>query len=245
MNKDGHFDEQVAASYDTDLADKFDPKVVNPTVDFLAGLAGDGRALELGSGTGRITIPLAERGVPVAGIELSVAMTDRLRAKPGGDEIEVTIGDFADAKVEGEFKVAFLVFGTISNLTTQAAQVACFKNVAAHLEPGGYFVIEVGIPKLQHLPYGEAARPFQVSDDYLGFDEYNLAEQGLISHHFRLVDGDWERFSSPHRYVWPSELDLMAELAGMKPHERWSGWKREPFTSDSLSLVAVWQKPIS
>ena len=244
MHKDGIFDEQVAATYDEDLANKFAPEVIDPTVEFLADLAGDGRALELGSGTGRITLPLAARGVPVTGIDLSVAMTDKLRAKPGGDEIEVTIGDFANAKVDGTFKVAFLVFGTISNLTTQAEQVACFKNVAAHLEPGGYFVIEVGIPKLQHLPYGETARPFQVDEDYLGFDEYNLAEQGLTSHHFRLVDGNWERFSSPHRYVWPSELDLMAELAGMKPYERWSGWKREAFTSDSQSLVAVWQKPV-
>ena len=243
MHKDGFFDESVAATYDTDLANKFDADVVNPTVDFLADLAGDGRGLELGSGTGRITLPLAKRGVPVAGIELSVAMTDRLRAKPGGEEIDVTIGDFATAKADGTFRVAYLVFGTISNLTTQAAQVACFKNVADHLEPGGYFVIEVGIPKLQHLPFGEKARPFQVDEDYLGFDEYNLAEQGLISHHFRLVDGTWERFSSRHRYVWPAELDLMAEIAGMKPHERWSGWKREAFTSDSLSLVAVWQKP--
>ena len=245
MHKDGYFDESVAATYDRDLPNKFDPEVVNPAVDFLADLARDGRALELGSGTGRITLPLAKRGVPVTGVELSVAMTDRLRTKPGGEEIDVTIGDFATAKVDGTFKVAYLVFGTISNLTTQAAQVACFKNVAAHLEPGGYFVIEVGIPKLQQLPFGETVRPFQVGEDYLGFDEYNLAEQGLISHHFRLVDGNWERFSSPFRYVWPAELDLMAELAGMKPLERWSGWKRETFTSDSLSLVAVWQKPAS
>ena len=243
MHKDGYFYEHIAETYDRDLAYKFDPEIVNPTVDFLADLAGDGRALELGSGTGRITLPLARRGVLVAGIEMSVAMTDRLRAKPGGEEIDITIGDFATASVDGLFRVAYLVFGTISNLTTQAAQVACFRNVAAHLEPGGYFVIEVGIPKLQHLPYGETVRPFQVDEDYLGFDEYNLAEQGLISHHFRLVDGNWERFSSPFRYVWPSELDLMAELAGMKPYERWSGWNREAFTSDSLSLVAVWHTP--
>jgi len=245
MDKDGYFDENVAATYDRDVEHKFDPEILNPAVDFLADLDGDGRALELGSGTGRTTLPLTSRRVPVAGIELSVAMTDRLRAKPGGEEIDVTIGDFATAKVDGSFKVAYLVFGTISNLTTQAAQVACFRNVAAHLEPGGYFIIEVGIPKLQHLPYGETVRPFQVGDDYMGFEEYNLAEQGLISHHFRLVDGNWERFSNPFRYVWPSELDLIAELAGMKPHQRWSGWKREAFTSDSLSLVAVWQKPTS
>ena len=174
---------------------------------------------------------------------MSKAMIARLRAKPGGDDIGVTHGDFATATVGGSFTVAYLVFNTIMNLTTQAAQVACFRNVAAHLRPGGCFVIEVAMPDLQRLPPGETFRPFSVSETRLGFDEYDVAEQGLISHHFRIVDGRWERSSVPFRYVWPAELDLMAELAGMRLRERWSGWEREPFTSDSRRLVAVWEKP--
>ena len=221
----------------------FDPAVVEPAVDFLAELAGDGRALELGIGTGRIALPLAQRGVPVHGIDLSKAMVARLRAKPGGEDIGVTIGDFATTTVDGSFSVAYLVFNTIMNLTTQAAQVACFRNVAAHLEPGGCFVIEVGVPELRRLPPGETIRAFHVSETSWGFDEYDVASQGLISHHFELVDGKLERISIPFRYAWPAELDLMAELAGMRLRERWSGWKREPFTSDSRKHVSVWEKP--
>ena len=240
---DGYFDEPAAAKYDESAADMFDPAVVDPVVDFLAEVAGKGRALELGIGTGRIALPLAERGVPVHGIELSEAMVARLRAKPGGEKIGVTIGDFASTTVEGSFSVAYLVFNTIGNLTTQGAQVACFRNVAAHLEPGGCFVIEVGVPDLQRLPPGETIRPFHVSETRLGFDEYDLATQGLISHHFELVDGRFERHSLPFRYVWPAELDLMAELAGMRLRERWAGWNREPFTSESRQHVSVWEKP--
>jgi SAM-dependent methyltransferase len=242
MHKDGYFDERVAARYDESSPEIFDPAVVDPAVDFLAGLAGNGRALELGIGTGRIALPLARRGVPVHGVDLSAAMVARLRAKPGGEEIGVTIGDFATTSVDGQFAVAYLVFNTIMNLTTQEAQVACFRNVAAHLRPGGCFVIEVGLPDLQRLPPGETVHPFRVSETRLGFDEYNIAEQGLTSHHFELINGRWERLSIPFRYVWPSELDLMAELAGMRPRGRWSGWKGEPFTSDSRRLVAVWEK---
>jgi SAM-dependent methyltransferase len=245
MHDDGYFDERVAARYDESSAEMFDPAVVEPVVDFLAALAGNGRALELGIGTGRIALPLAQRGVPVHGIDLSEAMVARLRARPGGDAIGVTIGDFATARVSGSFAVAYLVFNTIMNLTTQEAQTACFRNVAAHLQPGGCFVIEVGLPDLQRLPPGETVRPFRVSETRLGFDEYNIAEQGLTSHHFELINGRWERLSIPFRYVWPSELDLMAELAGMRLRVRWSGWKREPFTSDSRRLVAVWEKRIS
>ena len=214
MHDDGYFDERAAARYDESGAEMFDPAAVDPVVDFLAGLAGSGRALELGIGTGRIALPLAQRGVPVHGIELSTAMVARLRAKAGGEEIGVTIGDFASTTVDGSFSVAYLVFNTIWNLTTQAAQVACFRNVAAHLEPGGCFVIEVGVPDLQRLPPGERIRPFHVSETRLGFDEYDVARQGLISHHFELVDGRFERHSLPFRYVWPSELDLMASLPG-------------------------------
>jgi SAM-dependent methyltransferase len=240
---DGYFDERVAARYDESSAEMFDPAVVDPVVDFLAELAGSGRALELGIGTGRIALPLAQRGVPVHGIELSNAMVARLRAKPGGEDIGVTIGDFAKTTADGRFSVAYLVFSTISNLTTQAAQVACFRNVAAHLEPGGCFVIEVGIPALQRLPPGETIRAFHVSETRWGIDEYDVARQGLTSHHFEIVHGRVERLSIPFRYTWPAELDLMAELAGMSLSERWSGWKREPFTSDSRKHVSVWEKP--
>jgi SAM-dependent methyltransferase len=240
---DGYFDEHVAARYDESSADMFDPAVVDPVVDFLVELAGNGRALELGIGTGRIALPLARRGVPVHGIELSKAMVARLRAKPDGEDIGVTIGDFATTTVDGTFSVAYLVFNTIMNLTTQAAQAACFRNVAAHLEPGGCFLIEVGVPELQRLPPGETIRAFHVSETRWGLDEYDVATQGLTSHHFENVDGRLERLSIPFRYAWPSELDLMAELAGMSLRERWSGWKREPFTSDSRKHVSVWEKP--
>ncbi len=240
---DGYFDERVAARYDESAADMFDPAVVDPVIDLLVGIAGSGRALELGIGTGRIALPLAQRGVPVHGIELSRAMVTRLRAKPGSEDIGVTIGDFATASVDGTFSVAYLVFNTIMNLTTQAAQVACFRNVAAQLEPGGCFVVEVGVPDLQRLPPGETIRAFHVSETRWGFDEYDVARQGLTSHHLEIVDGRAERFSAPFRYAWPSELDLMAQLAGMRLRDRWSGWKREPFTSESRKHVSVWQKP--
>ena len=239
---DGYFDERVAARYDDSSADMFDPAVVDPVVDFLTELAGSGRALELGIGTGRIALPLARRGVPVHGIELSNAMAAKLREKPGGEDIGVAIGDFATTTADGTFSLAYLVFNTISNLTTQPAQVACFGNVAAHLEPGGCFVIEVGVPDLQRLPPGETFRVFHASETHWGIDEYDVANQGLISHHFELVDGTLERNSVPFRYTWPAELDLMAQLAGMTLRERWSGWKREPFTSDSRKHVSVWEK---
>jgi SAM-dependent methyltransferase len=240
---DGYFDERVAARYDEDDPEMFDPAVVDPAVDFLVELAGEGRALELAIGTGRIALPLAQRGVPVHGIDMSNAMVARLRAKPGGEDIGVTIGDFATTTVEGTFSVAYLVFNTIQNLTTQAEQVACFRNVAAHLEPGGCFVIEVGVPSLRRLPPGETIRAFHLSETRWGIDEFDVANQGLISHHFRIVDGRVERNSVPFRYVWPGELDLMAQLAGMSLRERWSGWKREPFTSESRQHVSVWEKP--
>ena len=240
---DGYFDERVAARYDEDEPEMFDPAVVDPAVDFLVELAGEGRALELAIGTGRIALPLAQLGVPVHGIDMSKAMVARLREKPGGEDIGVTIGDFATTTVEGTFSVAYLVFNTIQNLTTQEEQVACFRNVAEHLEPGGCFVIEVGVPSLQRLPHGETLRAFHLSETRWGIDEFDVANQGLISHHFQIVDGRVERNSVPFRYVWPEELDLMAQLAGMSLRERWSGWKREPFTSESRKHVSVWEKP--
>ena len=241
--QDGYFDEPVAARYDESAAEMFDPAIVEPAVEVLLELAGTGRALELGIGTGRIALPLARRGVPVHGIELSKAMIARLKAKPGGEDIGVTIGDFAATRVEGTFSVAYLVFNTIFNLTTQAAQVQCFRNVAAHLEPGGLFVIEVLVPDLQRLPPGETARVFHVSENRWGIDEYDVATQGLTSHHFEVVDQKLERTSMPFRYAWPSELDLMAQLAGMELRERWGGWKREPFTGESRMHVSIWVKP--
>jgi SAM-dependent methyltransferase len=238
-----HFGERVAERYDASASDMFEPAVVDPVVDFLAELAGRGAALELGIGTGRIALPLAQRGVRVHGIDLSAAMVARLRAKPGAEDIGVTLGDFATTTVEETFSLAYLVFNTIMNLTTQDEQIACFQNVAAHLEPGGCFVIEVGVPGLQRLPPGETVRAFNVSATRLGFDEYDVVSQGLISHHYSVADGKLEVFSVPFRYVWPSELDLMARLAGMTLRERWSSWQREPFTSESTRHVSVWEKP--
>jgi SAM-dependent methyltransferase len=237
-----HFGEHVAERYDEWDATSSEPAVVDPIVDFLVDAAGRGRALELGIGTGRIALPLSQRGVRVHGIDLSAAMVARLRAKPGADDIGLSIGDFATTTVDGTFSLAYLVINTIMNLTSQDEQVACFRNVAAHLEPGGRFVIEVLIPDLQRLPPGETVRAFDVSPTRLGFDEYDVASQGLTSHHYRPVDGKLDVVSVPFRYVWPSELDLMARLAGMTLRERWGGWEREPFTSDSRMHVSVWEK---
>jgi len=237
-----HFAGKVAERYDESSADMFDPAVVDPIVDFLADLAGDGDALELGIGTGRIALPLSKRGVRVSGIDLSKDMVAKLKEKPGGEEIEVVIGDFATARVEGRFTLAYLVFNTINNLTTQDAQVACFQNVADHLEPSGCFVIEVGVPGPRTFSADKRFTVFDFGDTHVGIDEYDAASQGLVSHHFSLIDGNWELLSMPFRSVWPAELDLMARLAGMSLRERWSGWKREPFTNESTKHVSVWEK---
>jgi SAM-dependent methyltransferase len=234
----------VATGYDAAEADMFESEAVDPAVAFLADLAGTGAALELGIGTGRIALPLSQRGVRVHGIDISSDMVEQLQAKPGSDTVEVTIGDFATTTVDGTFGLAYLVFNTITNLLTQDEQVACFRNVARHLEPGGCFVIEVGIPDLQRLPPGETFQPFSVTPTHLGFDEYDVASQRSFSHHYSVVDGRLEIFSSPHRYVWPSELDLMARLAGMTLRERWSDWNRRPFTSESRMHISVWEKPV-
>jgi SAM-dependent methyltransferase len=242
-DEDGYFGESVAATYDEASANMFEPGVVDATVDVLAGLAGGGRALELGIGTGRIALPLAGRGVAVHGIDMSRAMVARMRAKPGGDAIGVTIGDFATAQAQGMFSVAYLVFNTIMNLTTQEAQVACFRNAAAHLEPGGCFVIDVMVPELRKLPAGQTTVPFHVSPTRWAFDRYDVATQAMSSNYVRVVDGRGEYRSIPFRYVWPAELDLMARLAGLRLRERWDGWTREPFTSESGRHVSVWEKP--
>ncbi|HYX76124.1 MAG TPA: class I SAM-dependent methyltransferase [Gaiellaceae bacterium] len=225
----------VAARYDRDLGERGDPAVIAATVDFLEPLAAGG-ALELGIGTGRIALPLAERGVRVEGIDLSPDMVAQLRSKPGGEELPVAIGDFSTTRVGSTFSLVYLVFNTISNLTSQEAQVACFANAAAHLEPGGCFVVEVGVPS------GERLEVFALSDTHVGVDEYDPATQRSASHHFSLVDGTWERLSIPFRSTYPAELDLMARLAGMWLRERWSGWRREPFTSESTRHVSVWEK---
>jgi SAM-dependent methyltransferase len=237
-----HFGPDVAERFDERYAYQADPDVVDPVVELLTDLAGSGRALELGIGTGRIALPLARRGVRVHGIDLSESMVAKLREKPGGDQIDVTLGDFASTRVEGTFAVVYLVVNTIMNLTTQDEQVACFRNAAAHLEQGGCFVIEVEVPGLRRLPPGETFQPFDVSANHLGFDEYDVARQGLVSHHYWIEEGSVEVLSPPFRYVWPSELDLMAQLAGMTLRERWSSWTREPFTSESTKHVSVWEK---
>jgi SAM-dependent methyltransferase len=237
---ENYFGEDVAARYDETIGEWSDPEVVAPAVALLAELAGDGAALELGIGTGRIALPLAVRGVPVHGIDLSEEMVARLRAKPGGAAIPVAIGDFATTRVDGTFSLAFVVFNTIMNLRTQGRQVACFANVAAHLEPGGCFVVEIMLPELQRLSPGEKYLPFSVAPDHLGFDEYDVVEQGLTSHHYYPGTGGYSTF--PGRYLWPSELDLMAQLVGMELRDRWSGWSREPFTAESTKHVSVWQK---
>jgi hypothetical protein len=238
-----YFDERIAKRYDADAVDMFDPAIVEATVSFLADLSGDGQALELGIGTGRIALPLSLRGVHVHGIDISPAMVAELQAKPGAEEIGVTVGDFTTTRVDGKFRLAYLVFNTIMNVTTQDGQVECFRNVTAHLESGGCFVIEVGVPDLRRVAPGERFLPFTVSPTRLGFDEYtDFVAQILYSHHYRADDGKLEVSSAPYRYVWPSELDLMAQLAGMRLRERWSGWNREPFTGESTKHVSVWEK---
>jgi SAM-dependent methyltransferase len=242
-DEDGYFGERVAATYDDSPGGMFDPAFIDSVADVLAGLAGPGRALELGIGTGRIALPLARRGVDVHGIDMSRAMVARLRAKPGGDAIGVTIGDFATTRVDGTFSLVYLVFNTINNLTTQEAQVACFRNAAAHLVPGGCFVIEVGVPELRRLPPGQTVVPWQVSAQRWAFDSYDPATQAMSSNYITLEGGRGEYRSIPFRYVWPAELDLMAQLAGMRRRDRWEGWARQPFTGESTQHVSVWERP--
>jgi SAM-dependent methyltransferase len=233
----------VAASYDQSCGAMFDDDVLEPTVAFLAGLVGGGSALEFAVGTGRVALPLSAAGADVYGLELSGPMVDELMKKPGADRVSVTVGDMARTRVEGTFTLVYLVYNTITNLLTQDEQVACFRNAAAHLQPGGSFVIEVFVPRLQRLLTGEKFVPFDVSPAHLGIDEYDVVNQMLISHHYWIVNGRSEKFDSPHRYAWPAEYDLMAKLAGMRLRERWSNWHREPFTSESTSHVSVWEKP--
>lgn len=238
------FNEQIAQHYDKDTASMFEPDILTPCVDFLEAFVGDGAALEFGIGTGRVALPLSERGVSVHGIDISEPMLTELHSKPGSDQIETTLGDFSKTEVNRTFRLVYLVFNTIMNLTTQEEQAACFENAADHLEPGGYFVIEVSVPDLRRLPPGERVRAFNISPSRFGFDEYtDFSRQIVYSHHYWEDSGKFRTFSSPFRYVWPSELDLMAHLANLTLVERWAGWTREPFTDESRSHISVWKMP--
>lgn len=234
----------LADVYDVTTAEMFEPSVLGPTVNTLFALAEGGPALEFAIGTGRVALPLRERGIDVAGIELSPHMAERLRAKAGAARIALTIGDMTEAKARGTFRLVYLVFNTIMNVTSQDGQVAVFRNARAHLRPGGRFVVEVGVPPLRRLPRGERGLVFDLSDHHVGIDTFDdVATQITWSHHLTLVDGQLHRDSAPYRYVWPPELDLMAQLAGLVPEYRWCDWERTPFGPESERLVAVYRRP--
>ena len=240
--QDEIWDVDAARRYDTPGTGMFAPEVLGPTVDRLAALAGDGRALEFAIGTGRVAIPLAERGVPVTGIELSQPMVDRLRTKVDEDRLPVVMGDMATVRAPGEFTLVYLVFNTISNLLTQTEQVACFRNAARHLVPGGRFVIELWVPELRTLPPGKDATVFTCEPGYIGLDTYDVLNQQVVSHHVRFGSGTEARLTrSPHRYIWPAELDLMAQLAGFELESRHADWVGSAFTADSRSHVSVYR----
>jgi SAM-dependent methyltransferase len=229
---------EVATRYDESTDSYFEPAAIEATVDFLEPLAAGG-ALELAIGTGRIAVPLAERGVRVAGIDLSPDMVEQLLRKT--DAIPVVLGDMTTTRLDGTFSLVYVVFNSIFNLRTQERQVACFENAAAHLEPGGAFVVEIMVPELQRLPRGDRFLLFDAAPEHVGFDEYDLVTQGLTSHHYDPKRGTYSTF--PGRYIWPSELDLMARLAGLQLRERWADWDRTPFTAASTKHVSVWEKP--
>ncbi|MDQ7906803.1 class I SAM-dependent methyltransferase [Phytohabitans sp. ZYX-F-186] len=244
MRQEELWDVDAAQSYDTPGAGMFAPDVLGPTVDRLAELAGGGRALELAIGTGRVGIPLAERGVPVTGIELSRPMVDRLREKVDETALPVIVGDMTTAVAPGEYTLAYLVFNTISNLLDQAAQVACFRNAARHLTPGGRFVIELWVPELRKLPPGQQAVVWHTEPGYIGLDTYDVLRQHVVSHHVRYDDSKQARLTrSPHRYIWPAELDLMGQLAGFELESRHADWSGAAFTADSRSHVSVYRLP--
>ncbi|NEC47024.1 class I SAM-dependent methyltransferase [Actinospica acidiphila] len=236
---------ESAERYDAEETEMTSAAVLGATVGFLADLAGDGRALEFAIGTGRVGVPLRDRGVPVVGIELSEHMAAVLRRKVDEDTLPVVLGDMATTVVPGEFSLVYLVYNTISNLLTQDEQVECFRNAARHLRPGGRFVIELGVLPLRFLPPGQVAVPFDVSERHLGFDTIDPVEQLLVSHHFTRdgEDGRYRREASRHRYAWPAELDLMARIAGLRLERRVADWDGSPFTQDSPKHVSVWRKP--
>ena len=237
------FDEWIAERYETLWPELFDPAVLDPAVDLLAGLAGAGPALEFGIGTGRVALPLSRRGIQVRGIELSPAMVARLRAQEGGAGIDVTVGDFATATAGAPVALVYLLRNTITNLTSQDEQVRVFGNAAAHLSPGGCFLIENYVPELRRLPPGETTHVFAATADHVGVEEYDVAAQLAVSRHYWTIDGQLRTFSSTHRYLWPAELDLMARIAGLRLRARWADWHRRPFTAESRDHISVWQKP--
>jgi len=242
MRQEEIWDIDAARRYDTPGTGMFAPEVLGPTVDRLAELAGAGPALEFAIGTGRVAVPLAERGVPVTGIELSPPMIDQLRTKVDAGTIPVVVGDMATAIAAGRYTLVYLVFNTISNLLTQAEQVACFRNAARHLVAGGRFVIELWVPELRKLPPGRQATVVRCEPGYIGLDTYDVVHQQVVSHHFRFDDSrQAQLFRSPHRYIWPSELDLMAELAGFELETRHADWAGAEFTAESPSHVSVYR----
>jgi SAM-dependent methyltransferase len=233
----------VAEVYDETSSAMFEEQLLGRTVDVLAELAGGGSAVEFAVGTGRVALPLSDRGVSVHGIELSPYMVEQLRRKPGADAVPVTVGDMTTTRVAGSFTLVYLVYNTISNVTTQAEQVAVFENAAAHLEPGGSFVVELGVPQLRRFPPGELGRVFTLEPDHVGIDTIeDVVGQISWSHHWMAVKGELVRHSAPYRYIWPAELELMARVAGFRLRERWADWNRSPFTSESVSQVAVFEK---
>jgi SAM-dependent methyltransferase len=237
-----HFGPDVASRYDADSATMFAPETLGPAIDRLAALARGGPALELAIGTGRVGLALAARGVPVTGIELSAAMVEQLRAKPGGADIPVTLGDMATTTVQSTFSLVYLVFNTLVNLTSQDAQVDCFANAARHLEPGGCFVVEVGVPQLRRLPPGERANVIATGETHWSIAEFDVVDQRQVSHHFTATEHGFRLRSIPFRYVWPAELDLMARLAGLRLRDRWGDWHGTPFTADNRSHISIWEK---
>jgi SAM-dependent methyltransferase len=244
-DQDAIWDAAVAQAYDTPGRGMFADDVLTPTVDRLVALAGAGAALEFAIGTGRVAVPLRERGVPVTGIELSSAMVDQLRTKVDDATIPVVLGDMATATAPGPFAVVYLVFNTIGNLLTQAEQVACFRNAARHLAPGGHFVIELGVPDLRRLPPGQRGTVFTAEPGYLGVDTYDPLHQHLVSHHVRFGAGREARiFRTPQRYIWPAELDLMGELAGFELASRHADWSGTEFTAESRSHVSVYRRTV-
>jgi SAM-dependent methyltransferase len=241
--REDHFGPDIAARYDDDSAAMFTSEALGPALDRLEELAAGGPALELAIGTGRVGLPLAARGVPVTGIELSAAMVEQLRAKPGGADLPVTVGDMATTAVDGSFSLVYLVFNTVVNLTSQDAQVDCFVNAASHLRPGGCFVIEVNVPQLRRLPPGDVANVAAAGPELWTVHIYDVVEQGLVAHHFTDTADGVRHTSIPFRYVWPAELDLMARIAGMRLRHRWGDWHGGPFTADSRRHISVWEKP--
>jgi SAM-dependent methyltransferase len=242
MRQDEIWDDDAAQRYDSPGTGMFAPEVLGPTVQRLAELAGDGRALEFAIGTGRVAVPLSARGVPVTGLELSPSMISQLRTKVDDETIPVVMGDMASTVVPGTFSLVYLVFNTISNLLTQPEQVACFRNAARHLVPGGRFVIELWVPELRKLPPGAQATVWHCEPGYIGLDTYDVLNQQVVSHHFHFDESkSAQLFRSPHRYIWPAELDLMAELAGFELESRHADWAGSDFTADSRSHVSVYR----